>query len=111
MNNLQRLPCERCGMLEKVQKHHIVHRVNGGSNKPENIRPLCLACHDYQHAKEKIVKALNIEKQRVEILERRLKSLESRNTPELIREKGYQSYLFEGMLPGLKGCREVFTHE
>jgi hypothetical protein len=45
-------PCRCCGSVEngRVEKritfHHIVARVHGGDDVPDNIVPLCLYCHD-----------------------------------------------------------------
>lgn len=38
--------CWRCGYLRKLQKCHIIPKSLGGEDKPENIIPLCLQCHD-----------------------------------------------------------------
>ena len=46
-------PCRSCGAaawnggaFPRVQMHHLVARVHGGDDVPENIVPLCLLCHD-----------------------------------------------------------------
>ena len=90
--------CIRCGRAERIEEHHITPRSVGGEDKPENKEPRCSACHDFEHAKRKILATLEKERQRkqfkrVAILERRLEVLEKLNTPELIRERGfYQTY-------------------
>ena len=38
--------CWCCGHRGKLQKCHIIPRSLGGSEKPENIVPLCAQCHD-----------------------------------------------------------------
>jgi hypothetical protein len=42
--------CVRCGGDFDVQEHHIQPRSKGGSNKPENLVPLCRVCHDEIHS-------------------------------------------------------------
>jgi hypothetical protein len=38
--------CARCGKYGKnIHLHHIVELVHGGENVPENVIPLCSACH------------------------------------------------------------------
>lgn len=46
-------PCRVCGAsaynggaFPKVQFHHVVLRIHGGDDLPDNIVPLCLECHD-----------------------------------------------------------------
>jgi len=55
----------------------------------------CLACHKYEHARGRIINALNGELQsdRRKILLLRLEVLERHNTPYMINARGYfQSY-------------------
>jgi 5-methylcytosine-specific restriction endonuclease McrA len=37
--------CQNCGSKNSVEVHHIVPRMVGGTNKPENLRTLCRECH------------------------------------------------------------------
>jgi 5-methylcytosine-specific restriction endonuclease McrA len=90
--------CIRCGREEKIELHHIKPKVEGGSDDTENKEPLCSACHDYEHAKQNIIKTLERERKRrqskrVAVLEHRLDVLETLNTPELIRQRRtYQTW-------------------
>lgn len=90
--------CVRCGREDRLEEHHVLERVHGGSDEPENKEWRCQACHDYEHAKRKILATLEKERERkqfkrVAVLEHRLKVLEELNSPELIRERGhYQTY-------------------
>lgn len=89
--------CSRCGSSNQIEKHHIVYRVNGGSNDPDNIKDLCRACHDYQHSLENIQSHIqrSIKRKqtaRLKIWQYRLQVLETLNTPELIRVNGFTSY-------------------
>lgn len=37
--------CTQCGETRNLEIDHIVRYVDGGSNKPENLRTLCSGCH------------------------------------------------------------------
>jgi len=37
--------CVRCGRTERLEVDHIVRYVDGGGNKPSNLRTLCHDCH------------------------------------------------------------------
>jgi hypothetical protein len=37
---------------KRLEVHHLVHRRDGGSNRPENLITLCKTCHDKYHAGE-----------------------------------------------------------
>lgn len=92
MGNNQR--CSRCGSIQQIESHHIIQRIDGGSNKSENKEQLCAACHDYEHAKRNIIQSLNKAKQNNQsqqtmVYENRLNKLEELNTPELIKIRGY----------------------
>ena len=45
-------PCRVCGSLEngrvesRIQLHHVVARNHGGHDRPANIVPLCIGCHE-----------------------------------------------------------------
>jgi hypothetical protein len=86
------LACSRCGHLQNIELHHKHHFIDGGSNTRENLIPLCKNCHDFQHAKENILKAINVEMKRLAILQERLRILERENAPETIVKRGYQTY-------------------
>lgn len=76
-----------------MESHHIKHKVDGGSDEAANRRGLCTACHDHQHAKEQVERAIERELERLEILYKRLAHIEALNTPERIsEEQAYQSY-------------------
>jgi len=98
--------CIRCGSNFKIEKHHIVHRVNGGTDDIENKEPRCRHCHKYQHAKELLIDNISryadrlrygdfsrdyyIRKLKLEI--DRLDILMKNNTVKLIKSRGYYSY-------------------
>ncbi len=84
--------CERCGYTEHLERHHIKYRIDGGTNEESNLVVLCKNCHDYRHAKEAVEEAIKIERQRLVILEHRLELIENLNNPQMILERGYQSY-------------------
>lgn len=83
-----------------------MYRSRGGSNSPSNLVTLCVHCHDFRHAKEKIERQIkakekrilknkkNIEyhKKRLIKLKYRLKVLNKLNTIKNIKEFGYRSY-------------------
>ena len=50
--------CQICGSHGKLEVHHIIPRVEGGSDRPANLITLCEKCHDTHHH----VKPLNIPK-------------------------------------------------
>ena len=95
--------CVWCGRDNvPLEEHHIIPRIDGGSDDPENKEPRCVPCHKFRHAELNILQALEKEKgdaqnknrlERIAVLEHRLEVLRSLNTPELIRERGtYQTY-------------------
>lgn len=90
--------CIRCGRAEQLEEHHIVERLRGGSDGPENKEWRCFACHKYEHVWRSVKASLEYEKERgqkdrIRCYEHRLEVLESLNTPELIGERGtYLSY-------------------
>jgi len=98
--------CSRCGFLNHLEKHHKKHKIDGGSDANPNRRWLCQGCHDYQHARDAVLKAIKVEKKRLAILEKRLEIIEQENTPEQIRKRGYQPYfhIFSEYLPGNTKC-------
>jgi hypothetical protein len=97
------MKCIWCGRDNvPLEEHHIIPRIDGGSDDPDNKEPRCVPCHKFRHAELRILKALEGERQddqninqhkRMAVLEHRLEVLRSLNTPELIRERGtYQTY-------------------
>jgi 5-methylcytosine-specific restriction endonuclease McrA len=46
--------CVLCQIPEspwvKLQIHHIVRRIDGGSNDPSNLVPICALCHSKLHS-------------------------------------------------------------
>ena len=91
------MACKRCSNTERIESHHIIQRLHGGSDEPVNREKLCQGCHDYEHAKRYIQERLDIEikrgdKPRIVVYEHRLAVNEKLNTPELIRERGYKNY-------------------
>jgi hypothetical protein len=105
----ERMKCIRCGREEKIEKHHIKARIDGGSDEPENKEERCSACHDYEHTRRAIVNSIkSFEDQlarayklprklalrtQLELLKHRLEVLDALNTPEQIRATGkYTSY-------------------
>jgi len=105
-NLIKQQACERCGYLNNLERHHVKARAEGGKDDPSNLKWLCRACHDYQHAKEAVLKAINAEKRRLAVLEKRLALIERENTPEKIRQRGYQSYFdfYKEPLPDKTMC-------
>jgi hypothetical protein len=87
--------CIRCGSEKNIERHHIVQRIDGGSNDEDNLQNLCRACHKYEHAKRNVLNSMKGEtqKERLDILKARLETLELYNTPEMTKLNGtFQSY-------------------
>jgi 5-methylcytosine-specific restriction endonuclease McrA len=40
--------CRNCSKPAS-QGHHIIHRSQGGDDRPDNILPLCITCHRLYH--------------------------------------------------------------
>ena len=89
---MKKLACGRCGYLNQLEKHHKKHKIAGGSDANSNRRWLCEGCHDYQHAKDAVTKSIKAEEKRLSVLRKRLEIIEEQNTPQKIREHGYQAY-------------------
>ena len=84
--------CDRCGALDKIENHHKKHKADGGSDGDDNLRALCMGCHDYQHAIDATLKVIGIEEARLKVLYKRLEVIEQENPPLLVKERGYTSY-------------------
>ncbi len=41
--------CQRCGIADAVQVHHIIYRSRGGGDTADNLVSLCLHCHQVAH--------------------------------------------------------------
>jgi len=48
--------CQRCGAKEELNAHHILRRVDGGTDTPQNGITLCKECHDSLHKEEWVLK-------------------------------------------------------
>ena len=102
------MPCVRCGGDYKIESHHVIHKIYGGIDAPENRVDLCRHCHKYQHAKEKLLNALieyinglrsitrpmktKYVREHIELTLKRLEYLEQENTPLKIQTRGYYPY-------------------
>lgn len=107
--DITQMACVRCGYIYHLELHHIKHRVDGGMDERENLRCLCRACHDYQHAKEAVLSAIKAEQIRIAVLKKRLAVIEKENSPEQILKRGYQPYfkIFSEKLPPKTECGRV----
>lgn len=43
-------PCDHCGIRRGTQLHHVVRRSQGGDDARENLRWLCIYCHNAIHS-------------------------------------------------------------
>ena len=90
--------CIRCQRTEQLEDHHIIQRVCGGGDEPENREWRCRPCHKYEHARRSILCMLEGEVRRgqgdrIQVLALRLKVLDRLNTVRQIRKRGtYLSY-------------------
>ena len=41
--------CEECGKFANLDRHHKIHRSQGGKDTPDNIVYLCRICHMKAH--------------------------------------------------------------
>lgn len=98
--------CRRCGMIHNLELHHKKRRIDGGSDKEKNLVYLCKACHDVEHARQTVNRSIKAEQERIEVLKERLRIIEKYNTPELIKQRGYQPYfeIFNKTLPPSEKC-------
>jgi len=77
-HNISSERCFKCGSQESLDRAHVIDLSDGGSNLPENLRPLCSLCHAGQPIFHNIDKALEwfntpCKSPRMEIIERVLK--------------------------------------
>jgi hypothetical protein len=88
------MKCIRCGSEKNIEFHHIIQKVNGGSNNPENLETRCQGCHDYEHSKRIINEKIkrHCQPERLLAWKHRLDVLEALNTIELIRVRGFKPY-------------------
>lgn len=87
--------CIRCGSDRDIEIHHKIQRVDGGPSEDYNLEPLCIPCHDYEHAKRELQKHVNKETQqnRLDVFNHRMEVLEENNTVEMILSRGtYKPY-------------------
>ncbi len=90
--------CVRCSGEDKLENHHIVERLRGGGDEPENKEWRCEPCHKYEHTRRRLEASLAYEQgrgqsNRIKCYEHRLEVLDRLNTVELIRQRGtYLSY-------------------
>lgn len=104
--DIKEVACNRCGYTYDLERHHIKHRKDGGTDEISNLWWLCRACHDYQHAKDAVLAAIKGEYVRIAVLKKRLAIIEEANTTDKILERGYQPYfeLFAKKLPPKTKC-------
>lgn len=99
--------CKRCGYVGKqLEKHHKKQKRDGGSDANPNRIWYCKGCHDYEHARRNISEAIQAEEDRIKVLKKRLEILERLNTPDRMKDEGYQSYFseFSAVLPSPSKC-------
>ena len=51
--------CQQCGREEHLEVHHIQHREDGGSDRPDNLICLCHKCHYEHHNNGLVLKKFN----------------------------------------------------
>lgn len=44
--------CSVCGGTDRLEVHHIIRRMDGGSNNPVNLTLMCQGCHDDIHSND-----------------------------------------------------------
>ena len=110
--------CSRCKRTENLEKHHIIFKSQGGSDKKSNLRNLCRDCHDYIHTESKVVdeikhnlnsikwwaehfrsknadqviRRIEYKIKRIKLLTKRLQVLRELNSIENIKIHGYRTY-------------------
>lgn len=47
--------CECCGKIELLEKHHIISKCYGGSNKKDNLIEICSSCHTKIHHDKSLI--------------------------------------------------------
>jgi len=43
--------CQTCGKWTEAPPHHVRHRSQGGSDTLENLKTLCMRCHEKAHGR------------------------------------------------------------
>lgn len=102
-----RQKCKRCGYIGGLlEKHHKKQKVDGGSDSSPNRIWYCVGCHDYEHARRKIIEAIEVEQDRIAVLNKRLEILDRLNSPQQVKKRGYQGYFkdFSKPLPSPSEC-------
>ncbi|MFC1754094.1 HNH endonuclease [Thermoproteota archaeon] len=46
--------CERCKKNSGLEREHIVPLSKGGKDETDNLRYMCIICHDFRHSEDKI---------------------------------------------------------
>ena len=109
------MKCIRCGGEDRLEDHHILEKLRGGSDEPENKEWRCEPCHKFEHTRRGVEASLIYEQgrrqaDRIRCYKHRLEVLEQSNTPELIRERGtYLSYWMDRTTRYLP--RKILTKE
>lgn len=52
-------PCERCGEVHVLTRHHVVHRSRGGGGG-SNLQLLCWPCHAFAHSKHGVPSGVRV---------------------------------------------------
>ena len=94
--------CKRCEREEKIERHHIIPKSEGGGNYHKNLRNLCSDCHDFIHAERSLINKLAYYKKMIILVEHRLEVLENLNLVDLIKQFGYRSYWIDKTTHGDK---------
>lgn len=85
--------CIICGRETETDKHHIIPKIDGGTDDSGNLEVRCKPCHKFRHTELRILKDIERLDKHIVKLGHRLEVLREFNTPELIRERGtYKSY-------------------
>ena len=89
--------CSICNREVEIEEHHIIPKIDGGSDDPKNKENRCIPCHKFRHTELRILKDIERLERHIVKLKYRLEVLRGFNTPELIRERGtYKSYWEDG---------------
>lgn len=96
------MKCVRCGRSEQLEEHHIVARVDGGTDEPENKEWRCQPCHKYEHSRRNLMRSIEgyiihrtghqvlgeSQPDRIAAFQHRLDVLNHLNSVEAIVERG-----------------------